>query len=239
MRHLLSQYYSPEQISGRLKHLGFDDVGSIESIYQFIYKRQKGTLYSYLRCQKIYRKRHYKGQDRRGQITNRIDISHRPAIIEQRERLGDWEGDTLIGQSHKGVILTFVDRTTRLTKMKGLPNRKARLISETSCALLTAFDVNSITFDNGKEFAEYEYMAKHLNADIYFARPYHSWEQGTNENTNELIRQFFGEKTRLDKLNPKKVQEVENLLNNRPRKVLGYLTPFEAMAKNKLVALHT
>lgn len=239
VRHLLMQYYSPEQINGRLKHLGFDDVGSIESIYLFIYedKRKKGTLHRFLRCQKTYRKRHYKARDRRGQIPNRVDISLRPEAVENRERFGDWEGDTIVGRAHRGVLLTLVERSTRLTKMISLPNRKAALICKEGIELLSHFKVQTITFDNGKEFAEHETMAKRLNTEIYFARPYHSWERGTNENTNGLIRQFYPKKMPLDKLDRQEVQKVEDLLNNRPRKVLGYLTPFEAMAKNKLVAL--
>lgn len=239
VRHLLAAYYSPEQINGRLKHLGFEGVGSIESIYQYIYKdkRQKGALHLLLRCQKKYRKRHYKARDRRGQITNRADISLRPEIIEQRERFGDWEGDTIVGRGHRGVLLTLVERKTRFTKMMSLPNRKASLICKASTALLRDFDIKSITFDNGKEFALHEQLGKNLGADIYFARPYHSWERGTNENTNGLIRQFFSKRMPLDKLDCKLVQKVENLLNHRPRKVLGYLTPFEAMGKNRIVAL--
>ena len=241
VRHLLEKYYSPEQINGRLKHLGFEDVGSIETIYQYIYedKRNNGTLHHFLRCQKTYRKRHNKGRDRRGQIPNRQDISLRPESIEKRERFGDWEGDTMVGRSHRGVLLTYVERKTKVLRMKGLPHRKAALICTATTELLSGFETKSITFDNGKEFTEHEQMAKNLKAEIYFARPYHSWERGTNENTNGLIRQFYGKKMRLDKLDPKKVQEVEDLLNNRPRKVLGYLTPFEAMAKNELVALRS
>ena len=158
-------------------------------------------------------------------------------MIDERKRFGDWEGDTIVGHAHRGVLLTLVERTTRLTKMISLPNRKADLICQASTALLRSYQPKSITFDNGKEFSLHAQLSKNLKAEIYFARPYHSWERGTNENTNGLIRQFFGKRLSLDKLDWKEVQKVEDLLNHRPRKVLGYLTPIEAMGKNQLVAL--
>jgi IS30 family transposase len=239
--HLLEKYWSAEQIVGRLRQLGWDDVPSPESIYQYIYrdKHKGGRLFTFLRCQKKHRKRYGKSQNRRGQIPDRKDISERPAIIEQRIRLGDFEGDTVVGKGHKGVLLTFVDRTTRLTKMRSLPNRKADLISQHSIDLLKNIEIKSITFDNGKEFSHHHRIEDALQTSIYFARPYHSWERGTNENTNGLIRQFFGKEMRLDNLDPTDVQWVEDLLNNRPRKVLGYLTPFEVMASTTVFALHT
>lgn len=239
VEHLLERYFSPEQIHHRLKLLGWKDVGSIESMYLYIYenKRLKGKLYTFLRNQKTYRKRALKGRDRRGQIANRTDISMRPVTVEFRNRFGDWEGDTMVGKSHKGVILTYVDRRSRLTKMASLPNRKAGLIAQTSIQLLRQHETLTLTFDNGKEFADHEVIGNKLNADIYFARPYHSWERGTNENTNGLIRQFFGKARRLDNIAPQEVERIENLLNNRPRKVLGYLTPYEVLAQNIHVAL--
>lgn len=239
--HLLAKYWSAEQIVGRLRQLGWNDVPSIETIYQYVYrdKHKGGKLFAFLRCQKQRRKRYAKARKRRGQITDRKDISERPIIIEQRSRLGDFEGDTVVGKNHKGVLLTFVDRTTRLTKMRSLPNRKASLISEHSIDLLRNIETKSITFDNGKEFSHHQYIAEKLQTDIYFARPYHSWERGTNENTNGLIRQFFGKQIRLDNLDSADVQRVEDLLNNRPRKVLGYLTPVEVMASATVFALHT
>ena len=234
VEHLLTSYYSPEQIRGRLMALGWTYVGSVEVIYQYIYadKRKGGGLHAFLRCQKSYRKRYAKAHDRRGTIIDRCDISERPPIVEQRVRFGDFEGDTVVGKKHKGVLLTFVDRTTRFTKIRALPNRKASVVSQCSIHLLSSMPVQSITFDNGKEFAYHKQIAQALDADIYFARPYHSWERGTNENTNGLIRQFFGKHRYLDNVDPDEVQWVEDLLNNRPRKVLRYLTPLEAMANN-------
>lgn len=124
------------------------------------------------------------------------------------------------------------------SRIRALPNRKANLIADEAIKLLKDLPVETITWDNGKEFAEHEKIAEGLRADMYFATPYRSWERGTNENTNGLIRQFFSKNRPLDNVDPDEVQWVEDLLNNRPRKVLGYLTPYEALAKNSIVALH-
>lgn len=239
VEYLLQKYYSPEQIHGRLKLRGWQDVGSVESIYLYVYtdKKNGGKLYSFLRNQKTYRKRSLQGNDRRGKIPNRKDISERPEIVDKRLRIGDWEGDTIVGKNHQGVLLTYVDRVSRITKMCALPNRKSKIIAETSINLLKEHLVLTLTYDNGKEFSSHTEISEKLDATSYFARPYHSWERGTNENTNGLIRQFFPKNQRLDNLDPQTVQYVEDLLNNRPRKVLGYLTPYEYLVKNVLVAL--
>ena len=240
IEHLLGKHYSPEQITGRLKRLGWQDVPSHESIYQYVYtdKKAGGHLHKALRCQKRYKKRCLQGQDRRGKIANRRDISDRPAIIEERCRMGDYEGDTVVGKGHCGVVVTLVDRTTRETKIRALPNRKAKLVSQTCIAMLFDETALSITFDNGKEFADHQTMADMLNTEIYFAQPYHSWERGTNENTNGLIRQFLPKSIRLDNLSDKLVQSIEDNLNNRPRKVLGFKTPLEVKSSFGCVALH-
>lgn len=212
IEHLLKQKYSPEQITGRLNMLGWQDVPCHETIYKHIYadKKANGDLYTHLRCQKKYRKRGLAGQDRRGQIPSRNDISERPSIIEDRQRLGDYEGDTVIGHGHKGVLVTLVDRTTRETKIKVLPNRKADVVADACTQLLKQEQTRSITFDNGKEFALHEMIANKLNADIYFARPYHSWERGTNENTNGLIRQFLPKSMSFDRVSDEMVKVIED-----------------------------
>ena len=239
VEYLLEQKYSPEQITGRLRVLSWQGVPSHEAIYQYIYadKKSGGKLYKHLRCQKTYRKRSLQGQDRRGQIANRRDISERPDVIEQRVRMGDYEGDTVVGKGHQGVLVTLVDRTTRETKIKALLNRKAQLVTDTCVAMLKGEQTLSITFDNGKEFAKHETMADKLDTDIYFATPYHSWERGTNENTNGLIRQFLPKSSRLDNIPDEVIQDIENNLNNRPRKVLGFKTPLEVKSSFGRVAL--
>lgn len=237
--YLLQQKYSPEQIAGRLKLLGWNDVPSHERIYQHIYANKKagGDLHTHLRCQKTYRKRSLQGQDRRGQIPNRIDISERPAVIEERRRIGDYEGDTVVGKGHRGVLVTLVDRKTRETKIMVLPNRKADMVSDACIDMLKGEQAYSITFDNGKEFAQHGRMAVELGVDVYFAKPYHSWERGSNENTNGLIRQFLPKWMSFDSVSDDEVRAIECNLNNRPRKVLGFRTPLEVKSSFGCVAL--
>lgn len=239
IEYLLGQHYSPEQITGRLRLLKWQDVPSHETIYTYIYKdkRSGGNLHKALRSQKTYRKRGLQGQDRRGSITGRVDITCRPSIIEERSRIGDYEGDTVVGKGHQGVLVTLVDRVTRETRIKALQNRKAKAVTQACLSMLKDEMPKSITFDNGKEFADHATMATGLDTDIYFAQPYHSWERGTNENTNGLIRQFLPKSMRLDNLSDELVKSIENSLNNRPRKVLGFRTPLEVKSRFGGVAL--
>ena len=132
IEHLLRKKHSPEQITGRLRRLGWLNVPSHERIYRYIYTNKKsgGTLHCHLRCQKTYRKRHLKNQDRRGQLINRTDITARPSEANNRERLGDYEGDTMIGKNHQGVLVTLVDRKSREAKIQALPNRKAKRVTQ-------------------------------------------------------------------------------------------------------------
>lgn len=236
---LLERKLSPDQITGSLRRRGWQGVPSHERIYQYIYadKKKGGKLHLHLRCQKTYRKRALLGQDRRGQLRNRIDISARPIEADNRQRLGDYEGDTVIGKNHKGVLITLVDRMSRETKIKALPNRKAERVTQACIEKLRAEQPLSITLDNGKEFAGHEMIAKALNTEIYFAKPYRSWERGTNENTNGLIRQFLPKSRQLDNITNEEIQAIEDNLNHRPRKTLGYLTPLEVKSRNGVVAL--
>nr|WP_281267779.1 IS30 family transposase [Suttonella indologenes] len=241
INHLIERKYSPEQMTGHLKRLGWQHVPSHESIYRYIYadKKSGADLYRHLRSQKTYRKRGFKAHDRRGHIPNRVDISERPKMVEQRSRLGDYEGDTVIGHKHKGALVTLVERTTREVKLKALKHRKAEQVAQACIEILNAEKVCTITFDNGKEFSRHEQIAEALNAEIFFARPYHSWERGSNENLNGLIRQFLPKSVRLDNLCAEYIKEIEDNLNNRPRKVLGFMTPLEVKASFGCVALHT
>jgi len=185
--------WSPEQISCWLKKNKQDPV-SHESIYQYVYadKRAGGDLHKHLRCQKKYRKRHG-GKDRRGKIPNRVSIEQRPEIVELRERIGDWEADTIIGAGQKGAIVTLVERKSRFALMDKVDHRTAEAAEQAIVRMLLPIilQVLTITFDNGKEFANHEKIAQQLQAEMYFAHPYASWERGTNENTNGLIRQYL------------------------------------------------
>jgi transposase, IS30 family len=230
--HLLEQDLSPEQVHGRLSLYGMGKVASVERIYQFVYqdKEDGGTLHTHLRCQKQRRKRYGSGQQRRGQLANRRGIEQRPEIANQRHRIGDIEGDTMIGKNHKGALLTLVDRKSRITFIRPLPNKQAEGLAESNIQALRGFGAQSITYDNGKEFAAHEKVAKALNVETFFADPYASWQRGTNENTNGLIRQYFPKTMPLDKVTEAQAKAVEDKLNNRPRKVLGYLTPNEVLS---------
>ena len=226
----LRLYLSPEQVCGRLALEGACSI-SHESIYQHIYrdKAQGGDLASYLRCQKVRRKRYASGNERRGQLKDRVCIEQRPAIVEARQRIGDWEGDTVVGRGHTGVLVTLVERCTRYTLVRHLPNREAAPVSAAILAMLRPHKAQclTLTFDNGKEFADHVFFGNCLEADVFFAHPYHSWERGTNENTNGLLRQFFPKAMSFTSLTGIDVDDAAYKLNHRPRKCLGYRTPHE------------
>jgi transposase, IS30 family len=236
---LLRQQWSPEQISGRLK-LAKQPSVSHECIYLYVYadKRRGGTLHQHLRSQKKQRKR-YSGYIRRGQIPNRTSIDKRPKIVAQKGRFGDWEADTIVGARHQGGILSVVERKSKLTRLRKLASKAAAEMKDQSIALLAplAARVHTITVDNGKEFCEHELIAAALQARVYFAHPYASWERGLNENTNGLVRQYFPKKYEFARMTDQDLQQVEDLLNNRPRKTLGYRTPNEVFFKQRPVAL--
>ncbi len=236
---LLRQEWSPEQIAGRLK-LEKQPTVSHECIYLYIYaeKRRGGTLHRHLRSQKKQRKR-YSGYIRRGQIPNRISIDERPQIVARKARFGDWEADTIVGARHKGGILSVVERKSKLTRLRKLATKAAAEMKDNTIELLAplAAKVHTITVDNGKEFCDHELIAAGLQARIYFAHPYASWERGLNENTNGLVRQYFPKKYHFARFTDKDLQQVEDLLNNRPRKTLGYRTPNEVFFKQHSVAL--
>ena len=226
----LHLYLSPEQVCGRLALEGAMSI-SCESIYQHIYrdKAQGGDLLSYLRCQKARRKRYGSGNERRGQLKNRVCIEQRPAIVEARKRIGDWEGDTVVGRGHTGVLVTLVERCSRYTLVCHLPNREAAPVSAAILEMLRPHKAQclTLTFDNGKEFADHVFFGNCLQADVFFAHPYHSWERGTNENTNGLLRQFFPKAMSFTDLSSIDVDDAAYKLNHRPRKCLGYRTPHE------------
>jgi IS30 family transposase len=236
---LLRQDWSPEQIAGRLK-LKQQPTVSHECIYLYVYaeKRRGGTLHQHLRSQKKQRKR-YSGYIRRGQIPNRTSIDERPKIVASKGRFGDWEADTIVGARHKGGILSVVERKSKLTRLRKLATKGAAEIKDNTVELLTplAAKVHTITVDNGKEFCEHELIATGLQARIYFAHPYASWERGLNENTNGLVRQYFPKKYEFARITDQDLQLVEDRLNNRPRKTLGYRTPNEVFFKQRSVAL--
>jgi IS30 family transposase len=235
----IKQHWSPEQISSALAAVGWKGVPSHEWIYNFVYSKQgqNDSLRSYLRCQKNYRKRGYKSRDRRGKLSKGTSIHERPTVIETRERIGDIEGDTIIGKHHKGAALTLVDRKSLFVWIQPMVHRYAQTTADACIAAMSSFKPLSITFDNGKEFARFELIAKMTGADVYFADAYCSNQRARNENTNGLIRQYLPKSIPLDRVCHKFVQHAAYELNNRPRKSLNWMTPAQVLAGITHVAL--
>ena len=207
------------------------------TIYRFI-RRDKasgGTLYQHLRHRKPYKRRAV-GKDTRGQIIGRVSIDERPSIVEEKCRIGDWEADTVIGKNHKGVLVTLVDRASKKTLIAPVKRKRADVVRDAIIRLLSNQTVHTIMFDNGKEFAYHSEIKDALKTDTYFAHPYHSWERGLNENHNGLIRQYLPKEMSLDTVSNSKIIAIQNKLNNRPRKMLGYKTPNEVYEAMKLAA---
>jgi len=241
----LKLQWSPVQISGWLKQKNKGHI-SHETIYKHIWKdkQQGGFLYRELRHHgKKYNKRS-KGTAGRGCIISRVDIDQRPLIVEEKTRLGDWELDTIIGAKGQDVIVSMVERASKLTRLVKVDRKTAQNVSQaliTNLEPMKAF-VHTLTSDNGVEFAYHRKVSRRLDAGFYFAKPYHSWERGLNEHTNGLIRQYFPKKTNFSDISIEEVKKVELLLNNRPRKVLNFETPierFEGLSKNVVHSTRT
>ncbi|MGA0351093.1 MAG: IS30 family transposase [bacterium] len=232
----IQKYWSPEQVSGDLKK-NHDIHISHETIYRYIYsdKARKDRLKPFLRQGKKLRRKKYGSGARASNIPNRVPITGRPAIVAERERLGDWECDTVIGSDRKSVLVTLVDRKTLFTLSTKIPRKTARNVSDAMIRMLKPYKekVHTLTFDNGSEFIEHERVGKHLDAQTYFAAPYASWERGANENTNGLLRQFFPKGTDFNDVTEAEIQEAVTLLNHRPRKTRGYRTAHEIFIGKK------
>jgi len=231
---LLKNQWSPEQIAGRLKREKNISIHH-ETIYRYIIadKENGGLLYKHLRhSNKTYRKRS-SSQGRYIGIPNRVDIDERPEVINSRERVGDWEGDLIIGANHKGAIVTLDERKSKLRLAFPISNKLAELTTNAIIVLLTPFKslVESITFDNGREFAKHTKIAQELDCKTYFAKPYHSWERGQNENANGLLRQYFPKGMELVDIAIEEVLKGIDKLNSRPRKCLGFKTPYEVFSE--------
>jgi len=235
---LLSNW-SPEQISGRLKYLYPDDpVMSIshEAIYRHIYTHPQASLNKKLiklLVRKKTRRRPLKKKRGKGsKILNQVSIDNRPKHIDKREEVGHWEGDLVIGKNHKSAIATIVERKTRFTLILKLSSKKADEVADKFSKVLNKLNCKykkSMTYDNGIEMAKHEKITKLTDMKIYFAHPYSSWERGTNENTNGLIRRYLPKGTDFKTINETQLQIIQEKLNNRPRKIIGFKTPAEMM----------
>ncbi len=231
----LEEGWSPEQIAGRLKKEGVVSLHH-ETIYKLILRDKEagGKLYTHLRHQnKRYRKRYGNAHNRTG-IPNRVDIDERPEEANNRERLGDWEGDTMIGKQHKGALVTLDERQTKLRLALPVRRKTSNEVAQAIISLLEPIKefVSSLTFDNGKEFSLHTAIAQALDCDTYFAKPYHSWERGQNENANGLLRQYFPKSMELIDVTVQQVFDAVHKLNSRPRKCLGFRTPYEAFLES-------
>ena len=242
VRRMIACTHSPDEVSGRLKIEHPDDERmhvSHQTIYRWLYSNPAdyAELKPFLRHGR-YRRR--PGGKRRANIVDRVSIHTRPTAVEQRERLGDWEGDTIVGKGHRGYVATFVDRKSGFlvaAKMKDhrsvtLNNAARRAYREVPAALRL-----TLTLDNGSEFARHKALSRELGMSVYFADPYSSWQRGTNENTNGLLRQFIPKNSNILELSPTALAFYVDRLNNRPRKRLGYLTPAEVFLQQSNIAL--
>jgi IS30 family transposase len=227
---LFKQDLSPDQISGRLEVLypfQPEKQASTSTIYTCVYREtaKDPALKEHFR-QKQVKPRKRKGvKDRRGRIPDRVSIDERPKIVEEKSRMGDWEGDTVESAGKNAYIATFVDRKTKFLLAKLMPDKSAAALNQ--AALRTPAGMrNTLTLDNGKEFAAHKSLPQNIGTGICFARPYHSWKRGLNEHPNGLIRQYLPKKTPFNALTQKQLDKI----NNRPRKALGCLTPCEVFS---------
>ena len=240
---LSKEQWSPEQIWGYCKENNINMV-SHESIYKFVYqdKNKGGVLYKNLRvASRKYRKKYGSGKGKRCIIKDKVSIDERPECINNKQRVGDWEIDTIVGKDNKGAIVTIVERTTSFVLIAKLNGKNAQELAEDVVKLMMPFKnlVLSITSDNGTEFAMHKYISKKLGALFYFAHPYSSWERGLNEYTNRLIRQYIPKKTNFKNVNHLDINKITMKLNRRPRKRLNYNTPGKVFLNNfdNIVAL--
>jgi len=228
----LRKYWSPEQIVGRMKRECPDEPGIChETIYKYI-RKEKPELEKYLRCRKGRYRRRYgtKIREKRREEAKKKRIDMRPDIAKERLRIGDWEGDTIVGKEKTKHILTHVDRKSGLLladKVEQATAEQVRKITTRRFKRIAKKNYHTITYDNGIQFNEHQALERDLNIDIYFAHPYHSWERGTNENTNGLLRQFIPKGSYFERISKRKLDRYVKLINTRPRKRHDYLTPQE------------
>jgi IS30 family transposase len=243
VRRGLRRYWSPDQIAGRSK-LENGPVSSLTVSHQ--------TIDAWINAQQARGRRWDRFLRLRGRPPRRSrkhdpqapppSIAGRPAVINHRRRFGDWEGDTIVGAHHRGGILSLVERKSGYTILARVERLQAQQVNEQACRRLRSIPKHlrrSVTFDRGSEFSGYEELSMRLGIEVYFAEPYCAWQRGTNENTNGLVRQFFEKGSDLARMPDAKMSRAENLLNDRPRKRLGYRTPNEVINARCRVALGT
>ncbi len=231
---LIGRKWSPEQISGRLRKRRGMRIGT-STISRWLAKDKARGGLSWLQTRQLSRRyrKGYRVRDLRGRMSGKRPLSERPGQANDRTEVGHLEGDTVMGRDGRHCLLTLVDRMTRRTRILKL---RARQAAEVNKALIREarsgrLKIKSLTLDNGTEFHGFKELEAKLGIEVYFAQPYHSWERGTNENTNGLIRQYLPKGSCFKQLTQRQCNEIERELNDRPRKVLGFSTPNEAHAE--------
>lgn len=232
VRQYLGEKWSPEQIVGYLKSKG-ERTMSHETIYQYIWRNKVdgGSLWSYLRQSSKQRRKRYKAYDSRGRLANKRHISERPKSVETRKYKGHWEIDLVHGRGSSDCIVTLLERKTGYVMIGKLPNKSTASLNKKAINLIRRSPIKfkTITADNGTEFHQYAQIEKQCHLKFYFATPYHSWERGSSENVNGLIRQYLPKGTSMAKLTQPQCDEIANKLNNRPRKRHNYKSPMEIL----------
>lgn len=238
VRKFLHKDWSPEQIAGYIKRKKLmKRKMSHETIYQYIWRDRHngGSLWKHLRQSPKLRRKRYKAYDSRGRLANKRHISERPASVETRKEFGHWEIDTVMGRGSSDCIVTLVERKTGYVMIGELPDRTTDSLNMKTKMLIRRdrFKFKTITADNGTEFNQYDKIEMGTGVKFYFANPYHSWERGTNENTNGLIRQYLPKGKSMATLTQAECDEIAHQLNTRPRKRLNYKTPLEKYYEDK------
>jgi len=229
---------SPKQIAGRYTRQGDRSI-SHEAIYLYLLRDKVagGQLYKSLRHKSKSHRKRYGVKDRRGGLKNRVSIEERPTIVDEKIRIGDFEGDLIIGKNHKQALVTLVDRHSKLTLVKKIANKKAATVSQAIIKMLKPYQayLKTLTLDNGKEFSYHQEISKELDLDIYFCHPYCSYERGLSEHTNGLLRQYHPKGSSFDMIDDTITAQDEYKLNNRPREALDFRTPLEVFSAKMLL----
>jgi IS30 family transposase len=234
--------WSPHVISGRAKLEKSKAQVSTEAIYRLIYRDYKkgGILWWYLRSRRKKRKHHLGRPDQRGQIEGRKFIDERPEAVERRSRYGHWEGDTMIGRRHKGVIFTGIERKSRYIVAKSVGSKCAKRLNGAVSYIFKKLPPKlkkTITVDNGQEFAYHKKIKKRIGMEVYFSHPGCPYEKGSIENGNRIIRDYLPKGTDLKALSSWELTMITRRINNIPRKILNYLTPYEVLFNKGKIAL--
>lgn len=229
--------WSPEQISNWLRINGHPFVAP-QSIYTFLYEDRKngGTLWKNLRYAHKQRRRRFPNEERRGRIQNARPIAKRPNGANKRKKRGHWERDTMLGKNRKNAVLVLTDRKTRYNLFSKLSRRLAPLVTQRTVKLLQGFPVRSITNDRGHEFASHQKLELKLGKPVYFCEPYSSYQRGTNENRIGILRQYIPKGSDIAKLHGRTLRKIQDEINQRPMKCLGWRSPYELMLKKNCAA---